>query len=272
MAVKTEEHDVRKRESPQNEMFPAERGISLKVRIKFSKTGALRYIGHLDVMRYFQKAIRRTSLAASYSNGFSPHMIMSFAEPLGVGLTSIGEYFDLELDYEPSACPEGSRIAEELNGQMAEGIRVLGIRRIEDGRKNNAMSLVAAAAYTISFKTDLNTGTEELLQGFLKQKEIPAEKKTKSGLKTEDIRPLIFSLEAADVPEEEAEEGFLKSIRLFCSSGSAANLKPDAVMKALGEYAGVVFEPWDIRIRRDEIFAKDEKGDYIPLGDLGESL
>ena len=92
----------------------------MKVRIKFSKTGALRYIGHLDVMRYFQKAIRRTDIAASYSNGFSPHMIMSFAEPLGVGLTSIGEYFDLELDYNENTCPGGQYLLDALNAQMAD--------------------------------------------------------------------------------------------------------------------------------------------------------
>ena len=55
----------------------------------------MRFIGHLDLMRYFQKAVRRAELPAAYSQGFSPHMIMSFANPLGVGLTSDGEYFDI---------------------------------------------------------------------------------------------------------------------------------------------------------------------------------
>ena len=53
----------------------------MKVRIKFSKYGALRFIGHLDVMRYFQKAIRRAEIDIAYSEGFSPHQIMSFASP-----------------------------------------------------------------------------------------------------------------------------------------------------------------------------------------------
>ena len=242
----------------------------MKVRIRFAKTGALRYIGHLDVMRYFQKAIRRTDLAVSYSNGFSPHMIMSFAEPLGVGLTSVGEYFDLELDYKETECPSGQEMIDALNGQMAEGIKVLGIRRIEDGRKNNAMSLVAAASYTISWKKDSEKDPVEALHRFLEQKSIMAEKKTKSGVKTEDIRPLIFAMEETDVPADEKEDGMNAAFRLFCSSGSAANLKPDAVMKAYFAFSGFSVEKWDMRVRRDELFANDGNGGYISLGALGE--
>ena len=63
----------------------------LKVRIKFRKYGVMRFIGHLDVMRYFQKALRRAELPVAFSGGYSPHMIMSFAAPLGVGTESLGE-------------------------------------------------------------------------------------------------------------------------------------------------------------------------------------
>lgn len=55
----------------------------------------MKFIGHLDVMRYFQKALRRAGMDVAFSEGFSPHMIMSFAAPLGVGITSSGEYFVL---------------------------------------------------------------------------------------------------------------------------------------------------------------------------------
>lgn len=57
----------------------------------------MKFIGHLDIMRYFQKAIRRAEIPIAFTSGYSPHMIMSFANPLGVGLTSDGEYFDIEL-------------------------------------------------------------------------------------------------------------------------------------------------------------------------------
>ena len=69
----------------------------MKIRIKFRKYGNMKFIGHLDVMRYFQKAIRRADVGIRYSEGFSPHQIMSFAAPLGVGITSEGEYLDIEV-------------------------------------------------------------------------------------------------------------------------------------------------------------------------------
>ena len=64
----------------------------MRIRIKFRKYGVMRFIGHLDIMRYFQKAMRRANIDIAYSEGFSPHQIMSFAAPLGVGITSDGEY------------------------------------------------------------------------------------------------------------------------------------------------------------------------------------
>ena len=68
---------------------------ALKIRIKFAKTGIMKYIGHLDLMRFFQKVFRRGEIDIKFSSGFSPHPIMSFASPLGVGLTSEGEYLDM---------------------------------------------------------------------------------------------------------------------------------------------------------------------------------
>lgn len=70
----------------------------MKARLRFNKMGSMMYIGHLDLMRYFQKLFRRCGLDVSYSKGFNPHQIMSFASPLGLGLTSIGEYLDLSLE------------------------------------------------------------------------------------------------------------------------------------------------------------------------------
>ena len=93
----------------------------MKIRIKFRKYGTMKFIGHLDVMRYFQKAIRRAEVNIRYSEGFSPHQIMSFAAPLGVGITSKGEYVDIEvLDTENS-----KKMVDRLNAVMSEGFEIL---------------------------------------------------------------------------------------------------------------------------------------------------
>ena len=120
----------------------------MKVRIKFEKVGPVKFVGHLDTMRYFQKAVRRADLPASFTGGYSPHMIMSFASPLGVGTESRGDYFDMELREElPTA-----EIEKRLEKAMAEGFHIVSARKVEDKKAGNAMSLVAAADYLIQFR------------------------------------------------------------------------------------------------------------------------
>ena len=108
----------------------------MKVRIKFSKQGPVKFIGHLDVMRYFQKAMRRAGIDIKYSEGFSPHQIMSFAAPLGLGLTSNGEYMDIEVN----SMSDCETMVKQLNAVMVDGIEVLECHKLEDKAKN-AMSL-----------------------------------------------------------------------------------------------------------------------------------
>lgn len=108
----------------------------MKVRIKFSKQGPMKFIGHLDVMRFFQKVMRRAEVNIRYSEGFSPHQIMSFAAPLGVGLTSNGEYLDIEVTDDETASPSSAVMVERLNAAMVEGIEVLSYRKLPDNAKN----------------------------------------------------------------------------------------------------------------------------------------
>ena len=156
-------------------------GYALKVRVKFAKEGAMKFIGHLDIMRYFQKAVKRANLDVAFSEGFSPHMIMSFASPLGVGITSTGEYFDMEL----KSATTSSDMVKRLNDAMAEGMKILSIRQVEDGKASKAMSLVAAADYRLKFHetAKLPENWKEKLEEFKAQKEIVILKKTKKSEK-----------------------------------------------------------------------------------------
>ena len=120
---------------------------ALKIRIKFRKYGVMKFIGHLDMMRYFQKCIRRAGIDIAYSEGFSPHQIMSFAAPLGVGITSDGEYLDIEVG---SSLSSGQSV-RNLNEVMAEGVEIVSFKRLGDTDKK-AMAIVAAADYELSVK------------------------------------------------------------------------------------------------------------------------
>ena len=119
----------------------------MRVRIKFTKTGNMKYIGHLDVMRFFQKVLRRAGLDVAYSEGFSPHMLMSFAQPLGVGVTSEGEYFDLDL----KSAVSSEEMVRRINAQMPADFSVTKIVQIPEDKASKCMTLVAAADYVISF-------------------------------------------------------------------------------------------------------------------------
>ena len=119
----------------------------MKVRIKFSKYDSMIFIGHLDMMRYFQKAMRRAEIDISYSQGFNPHQIMSFASPLGVGIYSNGEYVDIQVE----SATTSKEMMDALNEVMVEGVDILSVKKLPDDAKN-AMASVAAASYTIRFR------------------------------------------------------------------------------------------------------------------------
>ena len=106
----------------------------MNIRMKFKKSGCMKFIGHLDVMRYFQKAIRRAEIDIAYSEGFSPHMIMSFAAPLGVGLTSEGEYVDLQVN----SCKNSKAAVDALNKVMVEGMEVVSFKLLPENVKKLA--------------------------------------------------------------------------------------------------------------------------------------
>ena len=142
----------------------------MKIRLRFSKQGQMKFIGHLDMVRYFQKVMRRSEVDVAYSEGFSPHQKMSFASPLSVGVLSRGEYFDLEVN-----STESSKVMlERINAQNAEGVEVLSYKLLPDDAKN-AMSVVAGADYKVY--TDLFN--QNMLDAFMNQDQIIVLKKTK---------------------------------------------------------------------------------------------
>ena len=156
----------------------------MKIRIKFSKQGAMKFIGHLDTMRYFQKAMRRADVDIRYSEGFSPHQIMSFAAPLGVGLTGSGEYLDIEV----LSTDSSAEMVKRLNDTMVEGVEVLSYRKLPDDAEN-AMSIVAACDYTIVLRDDYENGlsmtVEEFYNGildFIENGNLNIVKKTKKAI------------------------------------------------------------------------------------------
>lgn len=234
----------------------------MKARIKFRKNGVMKFIGHLDIMRYFQKAIRRAEIPIAFTSGYSPHMIMSFANPLGVGLTSDGEYFDIELT-ESIASKEAVR---RLNEQMVDGMEIVSFVQIPDDKKSKGMSIVAGADYLSSVKNgSLPENLAEKLEAFYAQNEICVVKKTKKSEKEVDIRPMIYKLECRD-----------GKIYMRVAAGSVQNLKPELVTEAFVRYLGMDAEEVTFTHHRLETFAKSENTEgqmiLVPLDALGTEI
>ncbi len=237
----------------------------MKIRIKFRKWGVMKFIGHLDMMRYFQKAVRRAGIDICYSQGYSPHQIMSFAAPLGVGITSDGEYFDIEVNSQGSS----KESMDALNAAMVEGVEVTSYVRLPDTAKT-AMASVAAADYRISCKEGCSPyNTEEwkeiIEQEFLNQPDFIITKKTKKSERTVDLRPLVYSF---SVEEQEHSPAFF----LRVSTGSTDNIKPELVLSSILERLGKSFDSSAVQIHRLEICYRNESGQLLPLSAAGEEI
>ena len=233
----------------------------MKARIKFRKYGVLRFIGHLDVMRFFQKLMRRADIPIAFTGGYSPHMIMSFASPLGIGLTSDGEYLDIEL----TAPVDSLEAVKRMNKECAEGIEVISIRQIPDEKKMTGMTILAAADYLVSVKEGtLSENWKEGFSDFMAQKEIRVIKQTKRSEREVDIRPLIYRWEIRG-----------ESIFLQLAAGSAENLKPDLVMETFLSGSAVPEGSVSFAYHRLEMYAdmgEDGKRNLVSLEALGQEM
>lgn len=237
----------------------------MKIRIKFSKQGTMKFIGHLDVMRCFQKIMRRAGVNICYSTGFSPHQIMSFASPLGVGLTSDGEYVDIEVHSTGSS----EEMLRRINAVSVEGLEATGYYLLPEDAAN-AMSSVAAADYTVRFregKAPADTQTFlAAIPAFLSQECVLVVKKSKKGERETDILPLIYRLTGRE------EEG-RPVLSMQIASGSAANVKPELVVSAYLDFLGEKLPDFALLINRDEVYAdasgKESVRRLCPLSAFG---
>ncbi len=229
----------------------------MKLRIKFSKKGPLRFIGHLDIMRYFQKAIRRSDIDIAYSTGFSPHQIMSFAAPLGVGVESEGEYFDIEANSVTTA----EDMIARLNAEMAEGMTITGMRILPDNAKN-AMASVKAASYRLQWKEGYAPEYDltEAVAKFHAANEVLHTKKTAKSTIERNLKEAVYELKSIDK----------RSLYMLVDASSAGNVKPGAIVECLGSFYGKEYDSNAIQVTREDTFTDNPAGGYISLGEVGD--
>jgi radical SAM-linked protein len=164
--------------------------IRSAVRARFIRGEELKYISHLDIMKLFERALRRANIPIAYSQGFNPHPVMVFGLPLSVGVTSEAEYADFEFESKIDPL----KFMENLNRELPAGISVSAAK--EKQTKDNIMASIVQASYHVLVSSlqgltihELN----ELVEKLMGQPEVIVEKEGKRGVKFVNIRPASAS-------------------------------------------------------------------------------
>ena len=250
----------------------------MRVRVKFAKYGPMKFIGHLELMRYLQSAVRRTEIPVKYDEGMHQRMVMSFAMPLGVGPTSSAEYMDIEL-VEPISTEKAMR---QLGTHMCEGLDILDFREVDGAKKQKAMTIVAAADYEVWFREGFEPDWDwkAALREFCARGTIPWTKETKKGTREVDMKEWIYKVEmreaaapaasaAGAVPDNGAPAKVY--LRLCCSVGD--NLKPEQLFGEIFRSYGHELPPFALQVHRLDLLTRDEvSGEFVSLGELGERI
>lgn len=231
----------------------------MKVRyvIKFTKGENIKFIGHLDLMRTIQRIIKRSGLPVEYSKGFNPHMSLSIAQPLSVGVYSDGEYLDLVLTESLGV----GEVIEKLNDSAPPTIKFLHATPVEIvenvKRLPQAMALLDCARYTIKVRLNGDSKVEEEMMKTLNESKWEIVKKTKKGEKLTDIKPLVKEFKYWIKDNELV-------LNTLIATGSRENLSADLLVTYLkGKISEINLDSF-VNIKREEMYIlKNNK--YVPL-------
>jgi len=190
-----------------------------RIRIHFAKTPAMRYTGHLDLFRAWERSLRRANLPLAYSQGFNPHPRINLAAALPLGFTSEAEIADIWFD--PDV--ELAAVEQALAPALPPGILAQRYAQV-DLRAPALQTQVEAAEYEVTF-LDPQPELEERVAALLAQTEILRSRRNKPY----DLRPLILEMERLPTGEDGADRLFLSMVARENASG-----RPDEVIAALG--------------------------------------
>ncbi|MCF0147525.1 MAG: DUF2344 domain-containing protein [Clostridium sp.] len=225
--------------------------------IKFTKESSIKFISHLDLMRTIQRVIRRADLPMEYSKGFNPHMAMSIAQPLSVGVYSDAEYMDIVLVEELSE----DEIINRLNEKTASGIKFLNAKKVvtKEGEKKlpQTMALVDAARFTVKMICKDANIVEEKMKALEKESQWTTIKKSKKGEKEVNLKTMIKEMKYWINNEELV-------INIVVSSGSREHLSPDLVASYIKNNIPEIEEDAFVDIKREEMYVLTNDK-YMPI-------
>lgn len=195
-----------------------------RVRITFSKQGALRYTGHLDLHKLWERAARRADLPLAYSQGFHPQPKISLAAALPLGFSSRAEVIDMRLSEDlPSA-----EIMSRLKDNLPSGLQVLNIENVDE-RAPALQTQIVSAEYQVTLTEPIDSfELKRRVEELLRAESLPRERRGKQY----DLRPLIEEMALTPVPELGEGVGVRVFMRLAAREGATG--RPEEVLDALG--------------------------------------
>lgn len=212
----------------------------IRVRACFSKDGDLRFTGHLDLQRLFERALRRSGLPLRYSQGFNPKVRLNLASALPLGFSSEAELLDFWLDEELDA----AEVRQKLVSALPEDIKITHVEFVPNQLPSLQSSLIASE-YRVVFLPEIpQKNLEEKLTSLFSQDTIPCVRRAK----TVDLKALTISVCWQDSPEG-------RELLLRMKSTPEANGRPDELLNLLGIAPGM----YQV-CRTALIFAKEEAG------------
>lgn len=227
-----------------------------RLRIKYGKTNLGKFISHLDLLRTWGRVLRRAELPIAYSEGFNPHPKISFGSALAVGVTSEGEYLDIELREELQ--PE--LVLERLKEASAPGLEVYDIKEINE-KVPSLMAVIDTATYLVKVELteDIpNHNVNENINKLLANDVLEIMRDGKKGIKPKDIRPGIQMLEAQKVDRN-------LYVKMVVDCGSSNNIRPNEVIDALSKYTDLPVGIELIDVHRLGLFIKEGSVLKTPL-------
>lgn len=267
------------------------------IRVKFIRGEEVKYISHLDLMKAFERALRRANLPIAYSQGFNPHPQMVFGLPLSVGVTSEAEYADFEL----SVDVEPEKFAKILNENLPAGLKIEEANYLHG--KSNIMKEISTASYDVLVfraEDEEMVGIEGKIKELLAQDQVNVVKEGKKGAREIDIKPMVHGLKMKTFKPDELEtinygntsiipdragawvkeyaEALVSGkirvssykydsfflLSLLLSAGSVANLKPELFIQALKDKYGLNLKV--VKVHRIGLYVND--GEFSnPLGE-----
>ena len=205
-----------------------------RIRIRFEKTGAMRYTSHLDLQKVWIRALLRAKLPLAYTQGFHPTPKVGYAWPLPLGWGTEGELIDIWLDDPNGTEVEPQSFIENVNRSMPAGLRILGIEKLP--YSDPALTIVIrSAVYEMTFPR----GTEpdavrKAMENLMAQDTIERERRGK----VYDMKPLIESWKCGNGPECRA------CLTVQMAARDSAMGRPDELAAALG------YDPYEVGIVR----------------------